>query len=135
MTNVPEQLVMRGVEQVMESNRELHDAEPCSQVSTCYGNCANGLGSQFVGQLPQLLRMEATQVGRTLNGVEKRGNSSHIRVLKVRGSNKFGSFHQLDIRRSHHLTTPRIPVPLRAVVPQRYCQTKGSHAPKRRRKR
>ena len=57
MTNVPEQLVMRGVEQVMESNRELHDAESCSQVSTRYGNCANGLGSQFVGQLPQLLRI------------------------------------------------------------------------------
>jgi hypothetical protein len=135
MTNVPEQLVTRGVEQVMESDRELHHAEPRSQVPPCYGNCANGLGPKFVGELPQLLRVETTQVGRTLNGVEKRGSSSHIRVLKVGGSNKSGSFHQLDIRRDHHQATPRIPVPLRAVGPQRYCQTKGSHAPQRRRKR
>src|SRR5258708_17457083 len=135
MTNVPEQLVMRGVEQVMESDREFHDAEPCSQVSTCYGNCANRLGSQFVGQLPQLLHMEATQIGRTLNAVEKQRGSSHIRVLKVGGSNKFGSFHQLDIRRSNYQATSRITVPPRAVAPQRCCRTKGSHAPTRRRKR
>src|SRR5262249_848229 len=60
MSDIPDQLVIRGVEQVMESDRQLHDPEAGSKVATGYGNCAPRRRRQVVRQLPELLRMETT---------------------------------------------------------------------------
>jgi hypothetical protein len=60
MADVPDELVIRGVEQVMESDCELHDAEPGTQMPTGNGNCVNRLGAKFVRHLSQLLRVEGT---------------------------------------------------------------------------
>ena len=58
MPDVPDQLVGRGVENVVQCNGQFDDAEAGAEVPAGDRHRADGLGAQFVGDLLQILRVE-----------------------------------------------------------------------------
>src|SRR5262245_46008219 len=73
MTDVPNQFVIRGIEDVMQGNRQLDYAETGSKMAARNRNRVDGLGAQFIGNLLQVPRINAAQVGRALDRIEKVG--------------------------------------------------------------
>jgi hypothetical protein len=53
MPHIPDQPVPWRVKNMMQSDRELHHAEPGAQVAARDGNCADCLETQLVCHLPQ----------------------------------------------------------------------------------
>ena len=70
MPDIPDQPVARRIEQVVERNGQFDDAETGPEVSAGDGNGVDRLGPQLVGHLPELLLVEAAQVGGALDRVE-----------------------------------------------------------------
>jgi len=64
MAHVPDQFVIRCVEDVVKSDGQFDNTKTRSQVSPRNGNGIDGLGAQFVGNLLQVTRIDASQVGR-----------------------------------------------------------------------
>ena len=54
MADVPDQFVIRGVEDVMQCDRQFDHPETCSQVAAGDGNRVDRLGPQFIGNLPKV---------------------------------------------------------------------------------
>ena len=73
VADVPDQAVVGRVEHVMERDGELDHAEPGAEMAAGDRDRVDGLLPQFVGQLPQLLAIEAPQVGRRVDLVEQGG--------------------------------------------------------------
>ena len=73
VTDVPNQFVIGGIEDVMQGNRQLDHAETGSKMAARNCNRVDGLGAQFVGNLLQVPRINAAQIGRALDQVEKVG--------------------------------------------------------------
>src|SRR5215831_11687446 len=71
MTNVPDQAVARCVENVVERNREFDHAEPGAEMAAGDRDGRNGLMAQLVGELPQLILGQATQIVRCMNLIEQ----------------------------------------------------------------
>ncbi len=55
VADVPDQLVVGRVEDVVQRDREFDDAEAGAEMAAGLGDGVDRLGAQFVGQLPQLL--------------------------------------------------------------------------------
>src|SRR5262249_21604817 len=68
-----DQAVVRGVEDVMQGNRQLDHAQPGAKMAAGDGDGVNGLLAQFVGELAQLPALQAAQVRRGLDEVEQGG--------------------------------------------------------------
>ena len=64
MADIPDQPVARRVEQVVQRDRQLDHAEPGPQMTAGHRDRADGLGPQFVGDLPEVLLGQTAQVGR-----------------------------------------------------------------------
>jgi hypothetical protein len=73
MPHVPDEAVLRGVEDVVERNRELDDSKSGAEMSSRDGDGVDRLLAQLVGELAQLARLEAPQVGGRADEVKKRG--------------------------------------------------------------
>ena len=73
MADVPDQPVVRGVEDVVQGDGELDDAEAGAQMPAGLGDGVDEVGAQFVGDLSQLAFLEFSQVGRRLDAIEQRG--------------------------------------------------------------
>ena len=72
MADVPDQPVVRRVEDVMQRNRKLDDAQARAEMPARDRDGIDRLLTQFVGDLAQLARFEAAQVTRHLDLVEQR---------------------------------------------------------------
>ena len=59
MADVPDQPVGRRVEHVVQRHRELDDAEPGAEMAAGDRDGIDGFTAQFVGDLPQLVGLEA----------------------------------------------------------------------------
>ena len=70
--NVPDQAVARGVEHVMEGNRQLDHAKPRTQMAAGHRHRVDGLGPQLLGNLLQLLDGEIAQVFGALHAIQMR---------------------------------------------------------------
>ena len=55
VADVPDQLVVRRVEDVVQRHRQFDDAEAGAEMAAGLGDGVDRLGAQLVGQLPQLL--------------------------------------------------------------------------------
>src|SRR5215468_1513878 len=55
MADIPDQPVARRVEEIMERDGKLDDAEPCPKMPPSHGHRADRLGPQLVGNLAELL--------------------------------------------------------------------------------
>jgi hypothetical protein len=71
MADIPDQFVFRGVEHIMQRDRQLHHAEAGAEMAA--GNRDRGyrFSSQLVGNLLQVLRVELTQIERRCDGIEE----------------------------------------------------------------
>src|SRR5262245_6777210 len=77
VADIPDQAVARRVEQIVERDGELDDAEPCPKMSASHGNCADRLGPQLVGHLSEPFLVQAAQIGGGDDGVEDRSGRCH----------------------------------------------------------
>ncbi len=78
MPDVPDQLVLGRVEHIMDGCGELDHAEPGAQMAASDADRADRLLPQFVGQLPELIGGEATQIGGFMHLIEQgRGGLVH----------------------------------------------------------
>src|SRR5260221_6247737 len=73
MSHVPDQTVVGGVEDVMQRDRQLDDAQAGAEMPAGDRDGVYGLLAQLVGDLAQLAAVEAPQVGRRLDEVKERG--------------------------------------------------------------
>ncbi len=91
MADVPDQAIARGVENVVQGGRQLDDAEAGAKVSAGDRDGVNGLLTELIGDLPDLLHLEPAQILRGPNRVEKRrfakSGHSDIPILHV-GTNR-----------------------------------------------
>ena len=71
MADVPDQAVARGVEDVVQGDRQLDHAEPGAEMAAGDRDRIDGLGAQLVGDLPELALIEPAQVVRGVDLVEK----------------------------------------------------------------
>ena len=60
MADVPNQFVIGGVEDVVQSHCQLDHAETGPQMTASNGDCIDGLGAQFVGNLLQVPRIDTS---------------------------------------------------------------------------
>ena len=73
VADVPDQPVGRRVEDVMQRHRQLDHAEAGAKMTAGDGDGVDRLLPQFVGDLPQLARIEASEVVGGLDEVEQWG--------------------------------------------------------------
>ena len=73
VTDVPDQAVLRRIEDVVEGNRQLDHPKPGAEVPAGDRNRIDRLLAQFVGELAQLPTLQAAQVRRRLDKVEQGG--------------------------------------------------------------
>src|SRR5262245_16740564 len=72
MSNVPDDPVARRVEDVVQRYRELHHAQPGPEMTARDGHGRNGLVTQLVGELTQLVFRHAPQIIRRRNAIKQR---------------------------------------------------------------
>ena len=72
VADVPEQPVARRVEHVVQRHGELDHAQPGAEMAAGDRDGRDRLLAQFVGELAQLLGLQPTDVGRYVDGIEKR---------------------------------------------------------------
>ena len=58
MPDVPDQLVIGGIEDVMQGDRQFDDAKARAEMSAGHRHRTDGLGAQFVGNLLQVPRVD-----------------------------------------------------------------------------
>ena len=92
VADVPDQPVLRGVEHVMERDRQLDDPEPGAEMAARDRDGVDGLLAQLVRQLAQLAAVQPTQVGRRLDEIEQwgLGRLRHGRLHRQEGGNLTG---------------------------------------------
>ena len=73
MAHVPDQAIFGRVEGVMQRHRQFDDAKARAQMTTGDGHRADGLATQFVGDLRQFLLREFAQIRRQMDRVEQGG--------------------------------------------------------------
>ena len=62
MAHIPHQAVFGGVENIVQGHRQLHRAKVGTQVSTGFGHRVKQVGTQLVGQCPELAFGQLAQV-------------------------------------------------------------------------
>jgi hypothetical protein len=60
MANVPQKLILRAIEHMVKSNRELHNSQTGTQMTTCLRHSEDSLGPDLVSQLLQFLQKKQT---------------------------------------------------------------------------
>ena len=70
MAHIPDQPIIRRVENIMDSRGQFDNAEPCPQMATGLRNRINGFGAQFIGKLAQLRNFELAQIFRHDNLIQ-----------------------------------------------------------------
>src|SRR5262249_27768953 len=73
MPHVPDQAVLRGVEDVVERNRELDNSKAGAEMPARDGDGVDRLLAQLVGELATLTGMEPSRLGGRLDEVKERG--------------------------------------------------------------
>src|ERR1700676_4497000 len=83
MADVPNEPVGRRIEHVVQRDGQLDDAEPGAEMAAGDGDRVDRLAPQFVCDLPQLTRFEASEVLGGLNLVEQwgLGRNRHATLL------------------------------------------------------
>ncbi len=72
VTDIPDQPVMRGVEQVMKRDGEFHDAQAGAEMATCLAHRVQQVFAQLIGQPGQAGLVHGTQVRRQPDAIQQR---------------------------------------------------------------
>ncbi len=70
VTDVPDQLVIGRVKNVVKGHREFDDAEARAEVTAGDGDRVDRFSAQLIGNLLQVPCIDTAQISRTLDGVE-----------------------------------------------------------------
>jgi ribosomal protein S14 len=70
MTNIPDQPVFRGIEDVMQRDRQLDRTEIGRQMAAGFGHRIDDECAQFIGDLAQLIAWQTAQVRRLIDCFE-----------------------------------------------------------------
>jgi hypothetical protein len=79
MADVPDQTVVRCVENIMECHGQLDDAEAGTEMPPGYRDRIDGFGAQLVGNLPQIFRVDAPQFRGVFDRFQNFGPQRHDR--------------------------------------------------------
>ena len=71
MADIPQQPIVRGVEDVMQPDGQLDHPEPRAEMPAGDRNRIDQLGAQLVGNLPQIGFGQQPQIGRHLDPIEE----------------------------------------------------------------
>ncbi len=82
VADVPDQLVVRRIEDVMQRHRQLDHAQAGAEMAAGLGDGVDHLVAQLVGELPELLGRQIFQVRRNMDPVEqrRRGGLGHAKL-------------------------------------------------------
>ena len=58
VAHIPDEAIIRRVEDVMDRSRQLNNAKPCAQMPAGHRHCVNHLSAQLIGELAQLRFLE-----------------------------------------------------------------------------
>ncbi len=78
VADVPDQKVARRVEDVVERDGQLDDAEPRAQMPAGHRNGVDGLRPEFLGHLREVVLGEPAKVFGRVDLIEKRGRNGHF---------------------------------------------------------
>src|SRR6185312_13613146 len=84
MADIPDQLVIGCVKNVMESDRQFDDTQARSEMSSGDGDCVDGFGTQFIRNLLEVPCIDTAKVRRALDGVENGGVQMRQRLITGR---------------------------------------------------
>ena len=73
VAHIPDQPVLRGLEEIVERHGQLDDAEPGAQMAAGDGDGIDRLLPQLVGELAELGSLEPAQIGRNFHCIEEGG--------------------------------------------------------------
>ncbi len=76
VADVPDQRVVGRVEDIVERDRQLDDAEPGAEVAAGDADRVDQLGAQLVGNLAKVGRGKTAQVGGRVDAIEQRGQGA-----------------------------------------------------------
>ena len=71
MSHVPHELVVRGLIDIMQGNRQFHHAKAGSEMSTMYADHINDVLTEFVADLVQPVFIQFAQIFRYIDGFEQ----------------------------------------------------------------
>ena len=80
VSDVPDQAVIRRIEEIVERNRKLDNAKTRPQMAARHRNRVDQLRPQLIGDLAKLIGVQFTKVFRAFNGVEERGTVADCHV-------------------------------------------------------
>ena len=86
VADVPDQPVARRVEHVVQRHRQLDHAQPGAEMAAGDRDGRDRLLAQLVGELAQLVGLQPTDVGRYVDGIEKRRWAGHDCIILPRGA-------------------------------------------------
>src|SRR6187551_2233627 len=70
VADVPDQLVIGRIKNVVKGHREFDDTEARAEVTACDGDRVDRFSAQLIGNLLQVPCIDTAQICRTLDGVE-----------------------------------------------------------------
>ena len=73
VADVPDQHVLRRLEDVVQRHRQLDDAEPGAEMAAGNRDRVDGLIAKLVGELAEILGVEFAKIARKHHLIEKRG--------------------------------------------------------------
>lgn len=71
MTDIPNETVMWGVEDIMQCNCELNDTKRCAKMAAGVGDGAENLPTKFVGKLLEVSKRKALEIFGVGDGVKQ----------------------------------------------------------------
>src|SRR3954469_10190798 len=127
VSDVPDQPVVRRVEYVMQGDRQLDDAEACSEMATGYRDRADRLAAQLVGNFLKVFLVDAAQIGRRLDRIQNGHFRRHARdnifpssSTDIRGGSK--SLPRVLLHRNEVIQGPDYRQQIRAIdQPRNLC--------------
>ena len=88
VADVPDQAVIRGVEDGVQRDGQLDDAEAGAEMAAGDRDGIDDFGAQFVGDLAQLRAVERLQIGGRIDGVEQWCEGPVGQAKSLRGARK-----------------------------------------------
>ena len=74
MADVPDELVLGGVEDIVHGDGQLNHSQTGAQMASGLRDLMHDVGAQLLAQLAQLLHVEVLHVDGKVDGVEQRGS-------------------------------------------------------------
>ena len=71
MADIPDQFVGRGIEDIVERDRQFDHAKAGTEMPACVGDGVDSFGPQLAGELLELLSRQVLEIARQMDAVEQ----------------------------------------------------------------